>query len=84
MKKKRKGKERKGKERKEKKRKEKKRKEKKRKEKKRKGKIFNKWYRSCWQSVCRKMKIDPYFATLHNAQVQVDQGPQPDTLNLIE
>ena len=34
------------------------------------------WCWPKWQSVCRKVKIDPYLSlTLHRAQVQVDQWP---------
>jgi hypothetical protein len=29
--------------------------------------------------LCRKVKIDPQFITLHKAQVQVDQGTQHKT-----
>jgi hypothetical protein len=38
--------------------------------------IFNKWCCYNWLSVCSTMKIDPFFVTVHKAQVQVDQGPQ--------
>ena len=48
--------------------------------------IFNKWSRSNWLSVCRKMKIDPYFTPCTKLKYKwiKDLNIKPDTLNLIE
>jgi hypothetical protein len=48
--------------------------------------IFNKWCWSNWQSVCRKMKIDPYLSpcTKLKSKWIKDFHIEPDTLNLIE
>ena len=50
--------------------------------------IFNKWYWSNWQwqSVCRKMKIDPYLSPCTKFKYKwiKDLNIKSDTLNLIE
>jgi hypothetical protein len=50
--------------------------------------IFNKWYWSNWQwqSVCRKMKIDPYLSPCTKLKFKCikDLNIKPDKLNLIE
>jgi hypothetical protein len=48
--------------------------------------IFNKWYWSNWQSVGRKMKIDPYLSpsTKLKSKWIKDLNIKPDKLNLIE
>jgi hypothetical protein len=48
--------------------------------------IFNKWSRSNWLSVCRKMKIDLYLSpcTKLKSKWIKDLNTKPDTLNLIE
>jgi hypothetical protein len=48
--------------------------------------IFNKWYWSNWQLVCRKMKIDPYLSpgTKLKSKWIKDLNIKPDSLTLIE
>jgi hypothetical protein len=48
--------------------------------------IFNKWFWCNWQSVCRKMKLDPYMShcTKLKSKWIKDLNIKPDTLNLIE
>ena len=51
-----------------------------------KERIFNKWSWSNWQSVYRKMKIEPYLSlcTKFKSKWIKDLNVKPDTLNLIE
>jgi hypothetical protein len=48
--------------------------------------IFNKLCWSYWQSICRKMKIDPHFSpcTKLKSKWIKDLNIKPDILNLIE
>jgi hypothetical protein len=51
-----------------------------------KGSIFNKWCWSNWLSVCKRMKISPYYSPCTNLKSTwiKDLNIKPDTVNLIE